>query len=193
MDIEPIVDIAETRPHLSGVPPPDHSKMAHRHKTSKPSLVATMLLLPLLLTLCTMMNTDSETHTNIRITAWNSRGFYVAQPYLLHLLVDTDIMAISEHKLYNHELEKLNTLNSDFCAFGKSSDDLELAKYGRVPGHCGVAILWRKTLMTYIRPLKNLGTDRQCVIQVQLPGSACLYVIAVYMPQATSQIAKMET
>ncbi len=129
----------------------------------------TLYLLSLLMIMATHAMTR-PTHENkrreLRITGWNSRGFWVAKPYMLHLMQNADIVAISEHKLYPHELQHLNTLNSDYVAWGRSSADLELKNYGKVPGHCGVALLWRKSLSSCVQPLKHLGNDRICAIRI---------------------------
>ena len=112
---------------------------------------------------------------------------------MLHLMKSADIVALSEHKLYPHELHHLSALSDDFISWGKSSADLDMCNYGRVPGHGGVALLWHKSLSGYVKPLKNLGSDRICVIRVHPPGPRCMNVIAVYLPQSDCRIADYQT
>lgn len=137
----------------------------------------------------TYIMTNTSQHYSLRITAWNSRGFTVAKPYLSDLLDQTDILALSEHKLYEHELSRLDGVSTDFISFGKSNNGLKISNYGRVPGHCGVAVLWRKSISSYVKPLKAVGNDRICAIQLKLPQKESLCVISVYLPQTASRIA----
>lgn len=130
--------------------------------------------------------------SELRITGWNSRGFWVAKPYLVHLMQNADILAISV-KLYPHELYHLNSLSNDFISWGKSSYDLELRNYGRVPDHSGVALLFRKSIAGHAQPLTNLGSDRICVIRIHAPGRQCIHVVAVYLPQANCRISDYQT
>ena len=122
--------------------------------------------------------------SGLRISAWNSRGLRAARSYLDTLMAKSDIVALSEHQLYEAELNKLCALNKDFCCYGKSSDDLKPENYGRVPGHCGVAIFWRRTLSSHVRPLKGVGTDRVCAIEYrENKHSKPVYIVSVYLPQ----------
>jgi len=105
----------------------------------------------------------------------------------------SDIVCISEHQLYPVELTRLDEVSTSYCGFGRSSDSLKAENFGHVPGHCGTGILWRKELSSVIRPLKNVGTDRFCAVEVLANGRAPLYIVAVYMPQAGCLISDYET
>lgn len=96
----------------------------------------------LVLVVCAIMvGHMSERPSELRVSAWNSRGLSVSRRYLGKLLEVSDIVAMSEHHLYEAELHKLYNLDTDFASFGKCSEDLKPENYGRVPGHCGVAIM----------------------------------------------------
>ncbi len=139
------------------------------------------------------MSTTEAQQRHIRIGAWNSRGLVAAGPYISRLMDSSDVMCISEHQLYECELNRLNELSPDYIGYGKSSTSLKPENHGKVPGHCGVAILWRKSMATHVRPLNNLGTDRMCAIEVTLPRSRTLYIVSVYMPQQGCRIADYDT
>ncbi len=141
-----------------------------------------------------MLAMQSENNV-LSIAAWNCRGVKGAKPYLESLMAKADIIALSEHKLYEPELGLLGEINTEFRAFGKSSADLTQSKYGFVPGHCGIAILWRNNLSSMIKPLPELGTDRICVVKVYvgLKRVTSLYVVAVYMPHSRCTISDYQT
>ena len=118
------------------------------------------------------------------VAAWNSRGLKAAQPYLGKLTSQADIVIITEHHLYESQLYKLNEINRDFDSFGKCTGRLEPApRQNFVPAHGGVAILWNKALSCKVKPLRNLGTDRICAVELYT-NSGCISVIGVYLPHA---------
>ena len=135
-----------------------------------------------------MVNTNVNVE-QLRISAWNCRGVKGARPYLVELMQSSDIIALSEHKLYSNELGFLTDLSSDFVATGKSSTDLTPDKYGYVPGHCGVAMLWRKYLSCKVKVMPDLGTDRICAIKLCGRNTCSMYVVSVYLPQARCTIS----
>ena len=88
--------------------------------------------------------------------ALSMRTLNAATPYLLTLLDGADIVFTSEHCLYEHELWKLDTISKKFNVMKKASADLNNINVHKSLGHCGVAIFWRKTIETRIKPLPNL-------------------------------------
>lgn len=161
-----------------------------------------MIIIKLILTLCFALF-NQKTHSqstdnvpgkmsisnNIRITAWNSRGLRAAQAYLTKLCSQTDILVLSEHNLYESQLYRLNEINMQFASCGKSSDHLNPNLQGYVPANGGIAILWRKSLSSMVKPLPHLGTDRICVIQLFTDNGGSLFVVGVYLPQSGCRVA----
>ena len=92
-------------------------------------------------------------------------------------------MCVSEHGLYEPELYQLGEVHEEFYAFGKSSESLNIHNMGKVPGHSGIGIMWRKSYSGCIKKLKDLTSDRVCGIQLTTEGERKLYVISVYLPQ----------
>lgn len=156
------------------------------------------VLLNLLLTcVCLLWSSDimlSDDTNAVRLAAWNCRGIKGAGPYMQSLMKRCDVIALSEHKLYEAELGLLNEISSEFQAFGRSSEDLSGSKYGYVPGHCGVALLWRNSIASQVKPLPNLGTDRICAIQLCLSGQGRrdMFIVSVYMPQSKCVISNYQ-
>ncbi len=148
------------------------------------SIPCGLLLVGLCLSQAVTYNMNQlDKHDGLRISAWNSRGLGSARLYLEKLMSVSDVVCLSEHQLYEAELNRLTELSNDFNAYGRSSSSLKPDNYGKVPGHCGVGILWRKTLSACVRPLKDLSTDRFCAIELTLNDRVPLYIVSVYMPQ----------
>ena len=81
----------------------------------------------------------------LNITCWNCSGIYGNYVYARKLLKNTDILALSEHWLYEDELSFLDGLDSRFCSYATSSsmnDKLHRWKHGQG----GVSLLWKKEL-----------------------------------------------
>ncbi len=156
-----------------------------------------LILLCLTAALClvhVMSDNCSGQEDKLRVSAWNCRGIKGSIPYIRTLMEKSDVVALSEHKLYDPELRILDDISSEFVAYGRCSEDLQMNRYGFVPGHCGVALLWRKTLASQIKPLPKLGTDRICVVKVCMPGHTLdnVYIISVYLPQSQCVISSYQ-
>lgn len=143
-----------------------------------------------------LLHTMSSSHDDdiLRVCAWNCRGIKSSFQYIRKLMDKADIIALSEHKLYEKELRLLSDISDDFVAFGRASNDLQMYKHGQVPGHCGVALLWRKAIASNIKAMPNLGTDRICVLKMCTAGNVLgnLYIISVYLPHSQCVIANYQ-
>ena len=137
--------------------------------------------------LCVMVNTiDSLT-----ITSWNMRSLNRAGPYI-HELVNkygSDILCLSEHRLYKSELHKLHQIGINFEVHAKASHDLLDNNQSKKPGHCGIAMFWKSSLAHRIRVI-SCNSDRICVIEViGAYATGSLFVIGVYLPHQQCQIS----
>ena len=73
------------------------------------------------------------------ISCWNCGGIYGNYKYAKTILNQVDIMAISEHWLYEDELSFLNELNNEFGCYAKSVLKITLIIVGaeaKVGWHC---------------------------------------------------------
>lgn len=91
--------------------------------------------------------------SNLCITSFNIRSLGGANIYLNSLLkhYDSDILFLSEHRLYKDELFKLDSVNDEYSCSAKASSDLNSSKQSHVIGHCGVAMFWKKSLCSKVR------------------------------------------
>ncbi len=98
----------------------------------------------LLLTVFTYMYTSLA--KPLCLGSYNIRSLNGSKKYVYSLLqdYDLDVLCIAEHRLYSNELYKLNSIHADYDTFGKSSSDLDNCQQHVKPGHCGIALLWRK-------------------------------------------------
>ena len=102
----------------------------------------------------------------------------------------SDIIALSEHGLFPAELYKMNDFHCEMTSM--SSRQLTDDDLGHKRGHGGCAILWKSSLSNCVRPLSHLGSDRMCVVQINLQNMA-LFVVAVYMPHGTCKISDFKS
>ena len=61
-----------------------------------------------------------------------------------------------------------------------------------IPGHCGIAMLWRKSISQYIKVIK-CESDR--IIAVEIVGAMngdSLFIIGVYLPQQQCKISSFD-
>lgn len=66
----------------------------------------------------------NETQDFIKCAAWNMRSLSLGSLYLRELMLENDIIAVSEHGAYSCQLWKLDQVNSNFRAISKSSRSL---------------------------------------------------------------------
>lgn len=120
------------------------------------------------------------------MTCWNCSGACSSFVYLKRLLQTTDVLALSEHWLYDDSLSFLDTLDFNFECFAKSSNLNDLNTRWR-RGQGGVAILWRKIVLCQIFTFKS---DR--VIGIKLKGDFGLVICSVYFPSSNRSLSEFK-
>ncbi len=77
----------------------------------------------------------------------------------------------------------MKNLGADFEVYGKASNDLDDASQSKVPGHCGVALMWSKKIAHRTR-IVECESDRICVLELfEACYSRSIFIIGVYLPQ----------
>ena len=74
------------------------------------------------------------------------RSLASAGAYISMLTGDCDIITMSEHRMYECELNKLSGHMPGFTVYAKASADLQDGDVSRKPGHCGLLIAWAERL-----------------------------------------------
>lgn len=109
-------------------------------------------------------------------------GITTSIPYANKLLSECDILVLCEHWLPENELFKLNEINSDFMAMGKSGQPVSQSTYV-THSWGGTAVLWRESIDFYVNAIQ-VDSRRICGISIQQGNDKKLYIIGVYLPQA---------
>ena len=111
--------------------------------------------------------------------------FNTSLVYCYETIFKKEIVCISEHGLFQCELNKLNNFHPDYQCMAKASRHLKDIDFGHRPGIGGTAIFWKKELGNRIRKYDKLGSDRICVIQYIADNKQKIYFISMYLPHQT--------
>ena len=126
-----------------------------------------------------------STIDKISICAWNMRGFDIAIPYLRSLISDFQIVCVSEHWLFNNQLNRFDEVSDGVEYICHASKHSPSESYGCGRGQGGVGILWDKRL-TGVTPLSDITHDRFCAISLQNAHGVTYNIFSVYLPAAGS-------
>ena len=129
---------------------------------------------------------------NISIAGFNVRSLNSSKPYLKNIFDRSDIVCIQEHRLYENELYKLNDVHMNFNVIGKASKDLSSEHQSSKPGHCGIAMFWRKNIS---HSVKNVECDSDRILAIEITrlyNDKSLFVIGVYLPHRACKISSFE-
>ena len=86
--------------------------------------------------------------------------FRTAQLYFSELVNSFDIFAISEHCLFEEQLEILEaSINYTYKSTVVSAEDNPSILSGNA-AHGGVALFWKNCIKDVVTPLENIGSDR---------------------------------
>ena len=129
-----------------------------------------------------MMYDTSE----VRIACWNTRGYLASTPYIKHLLTENDILAISEHWVYDNRLFKLAEMSNTHHCFARASRLAPAEDYGKGRGQGGVALFWDKKI-TCITAVSDVILDRACAIRLQTQTGCIIYFVSIYLPAQGSR------
>ena len=146
-------------------------------------------------TICSelIMDKNKQKQTRLTVASWNMQcKMRSGKTYAKELCNSADFLAISEHGLYECEMQKLENIHRDFMGFGKADRHLDNKNHGKVKGYNGCGIIWRSSINNRVNRLPELGSDRICVIKVKLTRYVGVYIIAIYLPHQSCKIAKFE-
>lgn len=118
----------------------------------------------------------------LRISSYNCKSSKRNIGGISRVCAVSDIVFLQEHWLFPADLCSLNSVHSDFMAFGVSSIDPSNGLLsGRPFG--GVAVLWRKTLAPLVNPI-SFDDDRIIGLECCINGLKLL-LLGVYLPYNT--------
>ena len=121
-------------------------------------------------------------NVNLNIMCWNATGIMSSASYLCNSLNDKhiDICGISEHWLYEKNLNFLEQIDTNYKSHAVSDAALRLPGRRRV-GKGGVALLWHRKHSKHITPI-TYDDDRIIGIRYEINSDACLYIFQIYLP-----------
>ena len=121
---------------------------------------------------------------------WNLHCFRTAQIYYEFLIDQFDILAISEHCLFQKQLGILKSScgNTYNCIAASANDNLPILSLKAA--HGGVALLCKVAIDDYISPLNNIKSDHIVGIQCEFPGHVLLFILGVYLLLASNNLEK---
>ena len=128
------------------------------------------------------MATNFSPINSLNIASYNQHGFNSGLNKLAELCNSHHIIAIQEHWLSNHNLDKLNSMNNNFNVFGVSGMNSMLSfslLRGRPFG--GVAFLWHKCLASHISYV-CADVEGRCTATRLNINCRVIILFAVYFP-----------
>jgi len=143
---------------------------------------------------CLMAVSMSNVRSNhLTVTSYNGRSLNSSISYLNKLMNNSDILVLQEHRLYSNELHKLNDINRNYHVHAKASKDLDPVHQNCNPGHCGIAMFWKKEIGHSVKPIECVS-DRICGIEIsEAYYGQSLFVIGVYLPHQSCRISSFES
>ena len=96
-----------------------------------------------------------------------------------------DIFAISEHSLFEEQLDMLDRcIDFTYNCTAVSSKGNPPILSGK-PAHGGVALFWKISIDGLVIPLENIDFDRIIGIRCDFPDSDPLFISSIYLPASS--------
>lgn len=117
------------------------------------------------------------------LLCWNVRGI-MSSAYPLSQMLDDyaiDIALITEHKLLPYSSVFLNSIHQDYN-YALTVDE-SISQYGSVRcGKAGTAIMYKKSIQSYVNTIQNIDCDRIIGIEIQYDQNLPTYIFCAYLP-----------
>ena len=108
--------------------------------------------------------------------------FKTAQLYFKFIIDQFDILAISEHSLFEEQLGILKTAtDGTYNYHAVSASDNPRIISGK-QAHGGLALLWKYSINDFVTPIKSIQSDRIVGIKCEFSGCRPLFILGVYLP-----------
>ena len=110
--------------------------------------------------------------------------FKTAQLYFKSIIDQFDILAVSEHSLFEEQLGILKTATvGTYNYHAVSASDNPRIISGK-KAHGGVALLWKYSINDFVTPIKSIQSD--CIVGIKCEFSGCrpLFILGVYLPSS---------
>ena len=129
---------------------------------------------------------------SLNIGCWNVQYFKTAQLYFKSIIDQFDILAISEHSLFEKQLGILKTAtdgNYNYHAVSES-DNPRIISGEKAQG--GVVLLWKYSINDFVTPVKSIQSDRIVGIKCEFSGCIPLFTLGVYLPSSNHTLDEFQ-
>ena len=113
---------------------------------------------------------------------WNLQYFRTAQLYFKLICDCFDIFGISEHSLFQEQLDLIEaaTGNTYNCHAASAFDNPAIIS-GEI-AHGGVALVWKYAIDDFIIPLETIDSDHIMGLKCNFLNHSSLSILSVYLP-----------
>ena len=108
--------------------------------------------------------------------------FKAAQLYFKSIIDQFDILAISEHSLFEEQLGIIKTATDGTYNYHAVSASDNPRIISGEQAHGGVALLWKNSINDFVTPIKSIQSDRIVGIKCEFSGCRPLFILGVYLP-----------
>ena len=118
--------------------------------------------------------------------------FKTAQLYLKSIIDQFDILAISEHSLFQEQLGILKTATDGTYSYHAVSASDNPRIISGEQAHGGVALLWKYSINDFVTPIKSIQSDRNVGIKCEFSGCRPLFILGVYLPSSNHTLDEFQ-
>ena len=116
--------------------------------------------------------------------------FKTAQLYFKSIIDQFDILAVSEHSLFEEQLGILKTATDGTYNYHAVSASDNPRIISGEKAHGGVALLWKYSINDFVTPIKSIQSDRIVGIKCEFSGCRPLFILGVYL-HSSNQIIRL--
>ena len=118
--------------------------------------------------------------------------FKTAQLYFKSIIDQFDILAISEHSLFEEQLGILKTATDGTYNYHAVSASDNPRIISGEQAHGGVALLWKYSVNDFVTPIKSIQSDRIVGIKCEFSGCRPLFILGVYLPSSNHTLDEFQ-
>ena len=118
--------------------------------------------------------------------------FKTAQLYFKPIIRQFDILAISEHSLFEEQLGILKTATDGTYNYHAVSASDNPRIISGEQAHGGVALLWKYSINDFVTPIKSIQSDRIVGIKCEFSGCRPLFILGVYLPSSNHTLDEFQ-
>ena len=118
--------------------------------------------------------------------------FKTAQLYFKSIIDQFDILAISEHSLFEEQLGILKTATDGTYNYHAVSASDNPRIISGEQGHGGVALLSKYSINNFVTLIKSIQSDRVVGIKCEFSGCRPLFILGVYLPSSNHTLHEFQ-